>query len=118
MSSVTLGFIIAAALVAVGGVLLWRWDPLLPYLKLATPLFKPSDPPGAITLPATWAAVVQIGYIAGAAWHPGPRLRAWTHARFAERTGWRPAREGDTPGSVEPDDARPQPINLTEVSRS
>lgn len=60
---------------------------LLPYLKLATPLFKPSKPPGAITLAATWPAVVQISYILGKAWQPGPRLREWIAQRFGERTG-------------------------------
>lgn len=60
---------------------------LLPYLKLATPLFKPSEPAGAILLPATWAGVVQVAYILGSAWQPGPRLTAWIRARLAERTG-------------------------------
>jgi len=55
-------------------------------LKTATPLFKPSNPPGAITLPATWAAVVQLAFILGPAWQPGPRLSEWTQQRFAERT--------------------------------
>ena len=57
----------------------------LPVLKTATPLFKPSNPPGAITLPATWPAVVQLAHLLGRAWRPGARLHAWTTARMAER---------------------------------
>lgn len=63
-----------------------RMSVLLPRVRLATPAFKKTDPPGGIMLPATWAGVVQLAYILGDAWNPGPRLQAWTRARFAERT--------------------------------
>lgn len=55
-------------------------------LQLLTPLIKPSDPPGALVLPATWAAVVQISHLFGAAWRPGPRLLAWLTKEVSRRT--------------------------------
>jgi SNF2 family DNA or RNA helicase len=58
---------------------------LLPYLKLATPLFKPSKPPGGILVAATWPALVQVSYILGDAWQPGPRLREWATEQCAAR---------------------------------
>lgn len=54
-------------------------------LKLLTPLIQPSDPPGALVLPASWPAVVQLGYTFGSAWRPGPRLAAWTAAHVGAR---------------------------------
>jgi SNF2 family DNA or RNA helicase len=54
-------------------------------LQLATPLIKPSDPPGALVLPATWAAVVQLSHMFGAAWRPGPRLLAWLADEMTRR---------------------------------
>ena len=57
----------------------------LPLLKLATPLFKPSNPPGAILMPTTWAGIVQCATILGPAWRPQPRLHAWITAQFAVR---------------------------------
>jgi SNF2 family DNA or RNA helicase len=59
-------------------------------LQNLTPLFTKSDPPGALVVPATWAAVVQLaatfspGYFGGG-WYPGPRLEAWINERTAER---------------------------------
>jgi SNF2 family DNA or RNA helicase len=55
-------------------------------IQLMTPLVKPSDPPGALTLPATWAAVVQLSQLFGAAWQPGPRLLAWLREELLRRT--------------------------------
>jgi SNF2 family DNA or RNA helicase len=55
-------------------------------IQLMTPLVKPSDPPGALTLPATWAAVVQLAQLFGAAWQPGPRLLAWLREELLRRT--------------------------------
>lgn len=42
-----------------------------------TPLLKPSDPPGAITLPLSWPAVVQLSTVVRDGWQPGPRLKQW-----------------------------------------
>ncbi|MET0423634.1 MAG: DEAD/DEAH box helicase [Actinoplanes sp.] len=56
------------------------------WLQLMTPLIKPSDPPGALLLPATWAAVVQLAAIFGPAWRPGPRLTEWLMAETVRRT--------------------------------
>lgn len=56
-------------------------------LQLATPLIKKSDPPGALVLSATWAAAVQLSYLFGPMWRPGPRLTAWLHAEVVRRTG-------------------------------
>lgn len=56
-------------------------------LQLMTPLIKDSDPPGAVVLPLTWAAVVQLSHTYGAAWRTGPRLQAWTRAELLRRTG-------------------------------
>jgi SNF2 family DNA or RNA helicase len=55
-------------------------------IQLMTPLVKPSDPPGALTLPTTWAAVVQLSQLFGAAWQPGPRLLAWLREELLRRT--------------------------------
>jgi SNF2 family DNA or RNA helicase len=49
-------------------------------IQLMTPLIKPSDPPGALLLPATWAAVVQLSHLFGPMWRPGPRLTEWLMA--------------------------------------
>jgi hypothetical protein len=62
----------------------------LPALKTATPLFKPSKPPGAILLPVTWAAVVQLAGILGPAWRPGPRLTGWIAHALTERSPTHP----------------------------
>lgn len=56
-------------------------------LKLLTPLFTKSDPPGALVAPATWPAVVQLSATFGDRWSPGPRLVDW----IRERTAWRTA---------------------------
>lgn len=55
-------------------------------LTTLTPRFSPTDPKGAMQLPATWAAVVQIAQTFGAAWKPGPRLTAWISAQVARRS--------------------------------
>ncbi|KRB73059.1 hypothetical protein ASE01_19990 [Nocardioides sp. Root190] len=54
-------------------------------LQTLTPLFSKSDPPGALTVPATWPAVVQLAACFGDFWLPGPRLQAWINDRAAER---------------------------------
>jgi SNF2 family DNA or RNA helicase len=55
-------------------------------IQLMTPLIKPSNPPGALLLPATWAAVVQLAALFGPAWRPGPRLTEWLMAETLLRT--------------------------------
>jgi SNF2 family DNA or RNA helicase len=59
-------------------------------LRHLTPLFSKSDPPGALTVPATWPAVVQLAHTfdgnGHGTWVPGPRLRAWTEGEFRRRT--------------------------------
>jgi hypothetical protein len=47
------------------------------WLQLVTPLVKASNPPGALLMPVTWAAVVQLSHMFGTMWRPGPRLSAW-----------------------------------------
>lgn len=54
-------------------------------LQTLTPLFSKSDPPGALTVPATWPAVVQLAAAFPGTWHPGPRLQTWIADRTAER---------------------------------
>jgi SNF2 family DNA or RNA helicase len=56
------------------------------WLQLATPLIKPSNPPGALTLPATWAGVVQLSHMFGSMWRPGPRLTTWLAEQLTLRT--------------------------------
>lgn len=59
-------------------------------LGQATPLFKQSDPKGALLCPATWPAAVQLAAIYGAGWHPGPRLRDWIGQQAGRRIEARP----------------------------
>ncbi|EFQ82730.1 helicase C-terminal domain protein [Aeromicrobium marinum DSM 15272] len=54
-------------------------------LATLTPLFTKSNPPGALVVPATWPAVVQLSAAFGAAWVPGPRLQAWILDQAAAR---------------------------------
>lgn len=42
-----------------------------------TPLIKPTNPPGALMLPASWPAVVQLATTFAPHWRPGPALTAW-----------------------------------------
>lgn len=55
-------------------------------LKTLTPLFSKSDPPGALVVPASWPAVVQLSATFGDAFVPGPQLRAWISAEATRRT--------------------------------
>lgn len=54
-------------------------------LGTATPLFTPSDPPGALVCPASWPAVVQLQALYGTAFVAGPRLDAWIGEQLAAR---------------------------------
>lgn len=51
-----------------------------------TPLFKKSNPPGALTVPATWPAVIQLAHTFGPYWSPGPRLVDWIREQTLART--------------------------------
>jgi hypothetical protein len=59
-------------------------------LHVLTPLCERTTPPGALQLPATWPAVVQLAEAFGAAWRPGPALTAWiaeqVHTRMSTGT--------------------------------
>lgn len=57
-------------------------------LQTLTPLIKKSDPPGALVLPASWPAAVQLAAVFGSdgAWRPGPRLREWSARQVITRT--------------------------------
>jgi hypothetical protein len=56
------------------------------HLKALTPLFSASDPAGALTVPATWPAVVQLQAAFGDWFVPGPNLRAWIQLQAEART--------------------------------
>lgn len=55
-------------------------------IRTLTPLLKPSTPPGAVIMPATWPAVVQLASVVPGDWHPGARLRQWIADQLAVRT--------------------------------
>lgn len=56
-------------------------------LQLMTPLIKPTEPAGALTLPCSWPAVVQLSASYGQAWRPGPVLAQWIADQIEARTG-------------------------------
>jgi SNF2 family DNA or RNA helicase len=75
-------------------------------LGTLTPLFKTTDPAGAMRVPATWAAVVQLAAVYGKDWKPGPALTQWITQQVLWRT---------TPGSVKyhpPEGLVPRPYQL------
>ena len=51
--------------------------------KLLTPLVQPQG--GALVLPLSWPAVVQLAASYGDAWQPGPALQSWMAAQVARR---------------------------------
>lgn len=58
------------------------------YLEILTPKFSRSTPPGALTVPLSWGAIVQLSAAMnqlGAAWCPGPRLSEWIREQQAMR---------------------------------
>lgn len=55
-------------------------------LQALTPLCKPTTPPGALSLPATWPAVVQLSAAFAPYWRPGPALTAWIGEQVRRRT--------------------------------
>jgi SNF2 family DNA or RNA helicase len=77
-------------------------------LGALTPLIKASNPKGALLLPATWPAVVQLSATYGAAWRPGPRLLGWIREQAALRTSALP----DTLTVKIPDGLTPRPYQI------
>ena len=55
-------------------------------LMALTPLGKQTTPPGALRIPATWPAVVQLSTAFGPFWQPGPALVAWITEQVRRRT--------------------------------
>lgn len=55
-------------------------------MQLCTPLIKRSKPPGALVLPATWPAVVQLAETFGPNWAPGVALTEWVQHQVRIRT--------------------------------
>ncbi|MEV6413873.1 DEAD/DEAH box helicase [Kribbella sp. NPDC051718] len=55
-------------------------------LQQLTPLVSKSDPPGGLTLAATWPAVIQLAHIFGDRWRPQPALQAWATQQMLART--------------------------------
>jgi hypothetical protein len=55
-------------------------------LQTLTPLFTPSDPPGALLCPLTWPAVVQLSATFGEAFVPGTKLAHWITEQVRTRS--------------------------------
>jgi SNF2 family DNA or RNA helicase len=55
-------------------------------LGTLTPLFKPTNPAGALTTPLSWPAVVQLAHVFGPRWYPGPVLSQWVTEEVVRRT--------------------------------
>jgi SNF2 family DNA or RNA helicase len=55
-------------------------------LMTLTPLGKQTTPPGALRMPVTWPAVVQLAATFGPYWQPGPALSAWITDQVRRRT--------------------------------
>jgi len=55
-------------------------------LMALTPLCKHTTPPGALSVPATWPAVVQLSAVFAPYWRPGPALTAWIADQVRRRT--------------------------------
>lgn len=73
-------------------------------LALLTPLFKPTNPPGALTVPLTWPAMVQLASTFGDRWRPGPRLSRWVTDEIQRRTDIKLATVGELPKDKRPRD--------------
>lgn len=54
-------------------------------LETLTPLFSVSDPPGALTCPLTWPAVVQLSAVFQGSWQVGSNLAAWIERELLAR---------------------------------
>src|SRR5690606_8872728 len=55
-------------------------------LQHLTPKITNTNPPGALQLPTSWPAVVQLAQTYGTAWRPGPRLANWITKQVELRT--------------------------------
>lgn len=55
------------------------------YLETLTPLFSKTEPPGALSTPLTWAAVIQLQVTFGESFVRHERLQAWINAEAARR---------------------------------
>lgn len=55
-------------------------------LQLMTPLFSPSDPPGALVCPLTFQAVVQLSTTFAGKWTVGPKLTTWLQQEMFARS--------------------------------
>lgn len=78
------------------------------WLQLVTPLVKASKPPGALLMPVTWAAVVQLSHLFGTMWRPGPRLSAWLAQETMRRVGDR----GQLLATLPPEGLVPRPYQV------
>lgn len=54
-------------------------------VQTLTPLIKPTDPPGALRMPVSWPAVVQLATTFTPHWRPGPALTAWSAEQVQRR---------------------------------
>lgn len=77
------------------------------WLQLTTPLYKRSDPPGALLVPVSWPVVVQLATVTGAMWKPGPRLAAWTTEQLMRRTA-----PGEALAVAPPEGRIPRPYQI------
>lgn len=59
-------------------------------LGTLTPVFKKSDPPGALLTELAWPTVVQLAHLYGEAWQPGPNLATWIREQVIARTTRQP----------------------------
>ena len=78
-------------------------------LEVLTPLFSRSDPPGALTVPATWPAVVQLAEAFGPDWHPHERLSDWIAEQVRTRTAAAGTGGGQPLGYTPPKGLTPYP---------
>jgi len=68
-------------------------------LELTTPLVRPTNPPGGLTMPLSWPGVVQLSATFGTSWRPQDRLAGWIRTQIAGRsTHDGVARDGESPG--------------------
>lgn len=57
-------------------------------IRSLTPRLTPSNPPGGVTVPATWPAIVQLASVVPEGWSVGPRLKTWIADQITARTSW------------------------------
>jgi hypothetical protein len=53
-----------------------------------TPTVRDTKPPGALLMPLSWPAVVQLAYTFGSSWVPGPRLAEWARNEGIRRASY------------------------------